>query len=397
MGHGKVATLAGILLLVGCGAPLEGDEDGERFASTCGANVSPAAPTFTSGIDSYASYDGQTTCDPTEKPGVVAFMNLVLATYPCTSSSGITRSCSTGGTSEHKEGRAWDWGLSYPHPAADSFLAWLLATDEHGNEHAMARRLGIMYMIWNNKIWKSYKASAGWQPYTGSNPHTDHVHFSFSWDGANKKTSFWTSGTTPAPTPTPPSPPAPQDPPPPPPPTTNQAPLGWLQTADCGGITGWAQDPDGANATVDVRIRIDQGAPIVIRANESRPELCTQLGSCQHGYRLILPVQYRDGKQHTVQAEALDLGTGPAALLKGNPKTFTCNGSTPSTSPDNPSDPDPDPVVPGQGPTQGGGMTPGVGAAEPLTGGCSVSATPVNGAWSALALLLLIVLCRKQG
>jgi hypothetical protein len=25
----------------------------------------------------------------------------------------------------------------------------------------------------------------------GTNPHTDHIHFSFSWAGARKQTSYW--------------------------------------------------------------------------------------------------------------------------------------------------------------------------------------------------------------
>jgi len=167
-----------------------------RVMTACpnGGSVDPQSPDLSGApIDAYASYDGQTSCDPTEKPGPQAFRELVLATYPCTSDGGIGRDCSSGGTSEHKEGRAWDWMINYPHPAADALLAWLTATDASGNAHANARRLGIMYMIWNNKIWKAYQASKGWQAYTGDNPHTDHVHFSFSWDGANKKTSFWSA------------------------------------------------------------------------------------------------------------------------------------------------------------------------------------------------------------
>ena len=159
----------------------------------------PAAPSFAAAIDAYASYVGQSTCDPTAKPGVTAFRNLVLATYPCTTSGGISRDCSVGGTSEHKEGRAWDWMVAYPHPAATALHTWLLATDSHGNPHAMIRRFGIMYMIWNKQIWKAYQPSKGWQTYTGSNPHTDHTHFSFSWDGADRQTSFWTSGQPPTP------------------------------------------------------------------------------------------------------------------------------------------------------------------------------------------------------
>jgi len=182
--------------------------DYQRMSSCpSGGNVKPGTPSFSKPVDGYASYVGQSSCSGSEKPGVVAFKKLVLATYPCTYSGGIVRGCSIGGTSEHKEGRAWDWMIKYPHPAANNLLAWLLATDKQGRKHAMARRLGIMYMIWNRKIWKSYQASKGWQAYSGSNPHTDHVHFSFSWNGANKKTSFWSAPSAPSapatPTPTP--------------------------------------------------------------------------------------------------------------------------------------------------------------------------------------------------
>ena len=196
------------LLLQACGPELDDDlfpaEDELGFvhqAATCpnGGNVEPKTPGFGAPVDAYASYVGQSTCDPTAKPGVVAFRDMVLATYPCTTSGGITRACSIGGTSEHKEGRAWDWMIQVGNPAADAFLGWLLKTDAQGNTHAMARRLGIMYIVWNKQMWRAYKASSGWLPYTGSNPHTDHVHFSFSWAGAKKQTTFWTSAQSCAP------------------------------------------------------------------------------------------------------------------------------------------------------------------------------------------------------
>lgn len=55
---------------------------------------------------------------------------------------------------------------------ATDLLNWLLAADSYGNKHAMARRLGIMYIIWNKQIWSSYDASSGWRPYSGVSPHT---------------------------------------------------------------------------------------------------------------------------------------------------------------------------------------------------------------------------------
>ena len=41
-------------------------------------------PTFGSRIEDYASYKGQSTCDPTAKPGVMAFRNMFLKAFPGT-------------------------------------------------------------------------------------------------------------------------------------------------------------------------------------------------------------------------------------------------------------------------------------------------------------------------
>jgi hypothetical protein len=159
------------------------------------AKVPKAAARYTAAIEPLAAYVGQTACSPVAKPGTTAFANLLLRTYPSSRSLGISRSCGVGGKSEHKEGRAFDWGVSV-HRAADrkavnDLMRWLLKTDGFGNRHAMARRLGIQYMIWNGRIWGAYAAGSGWRKYRGSNPHTDHVHFSLSWAGARKNTSFW--------------------------------------------------------------------------------------------------------------------------------------------------------------------------------------------------------------
>jgi hypothetical protein len=126
---------------------------------------------------------------------VVGFQAIVLAAYPGTPSYGISRDCSIGGRSEHKEGRAWDWGVAVSDPAQDAaarqVFDWLFRADARGRRFAMARRLGVMYIIYNRRIWGSYRARKGWRPYVGANPHTDHVHFSFSWEGARKQTSYW--------------------------------------------------------------------------------------------------------------------------------------------------------------------------------------------------------------
>ena len=153
---------------------------------------------FGRAIERLAPYQGQSTCSPTVKPGMAALRSFVMKSFPGTRDSGITRACSVGGRSEHKEGRAWDWGVRYSiaseRSKATAFLNWLRKTDSYGNRFANARRLGVQYVIWNRHIWSSYQADAGWRNYTGADPHTSHIHISLSWPGALKKTSFWTHG-----------------------------------------------------------------------------------------------------------------------------------------------------------------------------------------------------------
>jgi hypothetical protein len=169
----------------------EPEAPGHRPAPT----VSLDGRTFAAGIEGLAAYEPQRTCDATAKPGTTALRNLLLRDNPGSRNLGIVRGCSIGGRSEHKEGRAFDWGVHVGRPSeraqADAFVAKLLATDEHGNRYALARRMGVMYVIWNQRMWASYRADAGWQPYHGASPHTDHVHLSLSWAGAQARTSFW--------------------------------------------------------------------------------------------------------------------------------------------------------------------------------------------------------------
>ncbi len=177
------------------------------------AYAPPAPPipaNLPSAIEALQPYVGQSTCSPTAKPGVAAFRDLLLKTYPRSGSLGIVRDCGIGGTSEHKEGRAFDWAVNANDPQdvaeVDAMFAWLFATDANGNTNAMLRRTGLMYVIWNKRMWKAYAPEKGWEPYTGPVPHTDHVHMSFGWSGAKKATSYW-DGTV-APTDFGPRPPA---------------------------------------------------------------------------------------------------------------------------------------------------------------------------------------------
>ena len=87
---------------------------------------------------------------------------------------------------------------------AEAFLAWLQAPDAYGNADAMARRLGVEYVIWNNRMWRAYDPGRGWTEYDNclhkkkkgkrawaNACHRTHVHISLSWDGAYLRTSYF--------------------------------------------------------------------------------------------------------------------------------------------------------------------------------------------------------------
>ncbi|MBL8931766.1 MAG: peptidoglycan-binding protein [Kineosporiaceae bacterium] len=163
------------------------------------------------GIESLAPYVPQNSCNPVWLPGSSALGDLLRATYPGTSYS-VGRDCGADGmASEHYEGRAVDWFVSVRKPdqaaRATALLNWLFATDAAGNRFANARRLGIMYIIWNDRIWGSYSAEAGWRAYStcalrtsaaaDTTCHRDHIHISLSWAGAMRRTSFWTGTVAP--------------------------------------------------------------------------------------------------------------------------------------------------------------------------------------------------------
>ena len=190
-----LAGLLAALLPLGTGSPASA------------ATAAGALPSFGPSIEDLSTYQGQTTCSPSAKEGTARLQKWLMARYPGTGTSGIERSCSYGGKSEHKEGRAFDWRVDVNDAAqraqATSFVELLLATDEHGNRAAIARRMGLMYFIWADQI---YSASSGFAPkayvHAGCKSvslavcsvtlrHRDHMHFSLDWAGALGRTSFW--------------------------------------------------------------------------------------------------------------------------------------------------------------------------------------------------------------
>ena len=96
----------------------------------------------------------------------------------------------------HGEGRAVDYYLDARDSAelaiGDRLVQWLLEPDAAGNAHARARRLGVQEVIWNGRIWSAgRRRDEGLRPYTGRDPHTDHVHIGQHRIGAAMRTTFW--------------------------------------------------------------------------------------------------------------------------------------------------------------------------------------------------------------
>jgi hypothetical protein len=167
-----------------------------------GAAVAPVGAA-TADIEGYASYQPQETCAQRVRPGTKVLARWTWARGG--SPGGTLRACSAGGTSEHKDGRAFDWGLDATrkrHRAvARRYLRALFATDRAGNEHARARRMGIMYVIWNDRMWAAWDEFDP-EPYLSSScrtrkrcsktlRHRDHVHVSLGRPGARGRTSWY--------------------------------------------------------------------------------------------------------------------------------------------------------------------------------------------------------------
>ena len=164
--------------------------------------VTSSAP-YVMPIEPYAGYQPQTTCKQTPKPGV-----LMLADWLVARGGGygtITRACSSSSTSEHQESRAFDWILDArsetDQALAAAMLDEILAPDDTGQPHALARRMGIMYVIWDDTMYAAYD---GFEPkrYLSSScrtrrtcsptlRHRDHLHVSLTRKGARGTTSWY--------------------------------------------------------------------------------------------------------------------------------------------------------------------------------------------------------------
>jgi len=166
------------------------------------AIVTSSAP-YLAPVEDYAGYQPQTACKRNPKPGVLLLADVLVARGG--GYGPISRSCAGSGTSEHKESRAFDWLLDAEDPVdvalAQAFLDEVLAPDDTGEPHALARRMGIMYIIWNDRMWASYDGFVE-ERYLSSScrtrrrcsttlRHRDHMHISLTRRAARGVTSWY--------------------------------------------------------------------------------------------------------------------------------------------------------------------------------------------------------------
>lgn len=126
----------------------------------------------------YRGYHPATGCTGGPRPGARALMSWFLGAYGWRGAAnlGIYNCKSLGsGWSLHAEGRATDLGTApYGNPSGGGWPGW-------GWELANALRdnsaeLGIQCVIFDRRIWSGAHPDAGWRTYSGSNPHTGHLH-----------------------------------------------------------------------------------------------------------------------------------------------------------------------------------------------------------------------------
>lgn len=150
----------------------------------------------------WPAYQPAGRCTGYTPPGSVAFADWAVrdfgqgarnyGIYNCRSVRGSTN------RSLHGEGRAVDIGFSgVANPAGTRLLNLLLPR---------VGELGIQMIIWNRRIYSArYPKGA---PYSGVNPHTDHLHIELTWNAARTLTRDRIRGILAYAT-TPPPPPAP--------------------------------------------------------------------------------------------------------------------------------------------------------------------------------------------
>ncbi len=107
---------------------------------------------------------------------------------------------------------------------------------------------------------------------------------------------------------------------------------GVVETADsgCHAIVGWAQSGDDPEAHATVLAAFDgpEDDPVAtvveVLADRHREDLCEELGSCEHGFELEVPLSLRDTRSHDAYLYVVG-GNGEPVPLDDSPFSFSCD------------------------------------------------------------------------
>ena len=171
-----------------------------------GSTAAYAAVEFPGPVDEYASYQGESGCRDHPMKGTKQLAAWIDKKFSGGSANASMRACSSS-VSEHQDGRAIDWTMDAASQAdrdeVDRFLGKLFQADADGEEHALARRMGVMYIIWNDHMYRAYgNPHFAKDDYLSSScpsrkkcsktlRHRDHVHLSLSKPGGRAETTWY--------------------------------------------------------------------------------------------------------------------------------------------------------------------------------------------------------------
>ncbi len=205
-----------LLALAACGS---GTDDVEEFAElTAGLSRSehalaapgswtPAGDVVSVGdaqevqYDGAPAYDDGANCSGDATPGARTLRDVLVNAYPDIDSVGIYNCRVIAGTNSmsiHGVGRALDVMISpidgeADNGAGDPIAAWLMTN---------AETLGLQGIIFDHTIWTTSRApGARVRPYTGENPHIDHLHVEINEQAAAQDLPWYSNPVGPGPAP----------------------------------------------------------------------------------------------------------------------------------------------------------------------------------------------------
>lgn len=162
------------------------------------------ASAYTAPPEDYASYQPEDGCRDRPRAGTKQLAAWVTKAFGGGTALASLRRCDRS-TSEHQDGRAIDWSMDAAKRAdrreVRRFLGRIFAADADGEGHALARRMGIMYVIWNDQMFSAYPSGGadhferrdyGCGCGSKTARHRDHVHISLGLRGGRGLTSWYT-------------------------------------------------------------------------------------------------------------------------------------------------------------------------------------------------------------